>query len=211
MVDFAERSRRLGVEPETTADGRQRWWLHGATDDQQRDAVELGLVEVRRLHQMRRPLPIDETTDLAVRPFDPDRDVEGWLDVNNRAFAFHPDQGNWTVATLQGRMREPWFSLADFLVHDGPDGSVDGFCWTKVHRDHDPILGEIYVIGAAPERHGTGLGHALVVAGLDHLWATHRTPVGMLYVEADNDPAIRLYRKLGFEVHADDVAYEVAS
>jgi mycothiol synthase len=211
MVDSAERSRRLGVEPEITADGGRRWWLQGATAARQAAALELGLTEVRRLHQMRRPLPIDETTALTVRPFDPDRDVEPWLDVNNRAFAFHPDQGNWTASTLQERMREPWFALDDFLVHDGADGGIDGFCWTKVHRDHDPVLGEIYVIGAAPERHGTGLGRALVVAGLEHLWAAHRTPVGMLYVESDNEPALVLYRKLGFTVHADDVAYEEAS
>jgi mycothiol synthase len=108
-------------------------------------------------------------------------------------------------------MREPWFALDDFLVHDGPDGVIDGFCWTKVHRDQDPQLGEIYVIGAAPERHGTGLGRALVVAGLGHLWAGHRTPVAMLYVEADNEPALRLYLKLGFTVHADDIAYEATS
>jgi mycothiol synthase len=208
MVDSDERSRRLGVEPETTPDGRPRWWFHGITDDQARGAADLGLVEVRRLHQMRRPLPIDESTDLVVRAFDPDRDVSGWLDVNNRAFDFHPDQGGWTEATLEGRMAEPWFSLDDFLVHDGANDRLDGFCWTKVHGDHDPVLGEIYVIAAAPERHGTGLGRALVVAGLAHLWAAHRTPVGMLYVESDNAPALRLYRALGFAVHADDVAFE---
>jgi mycothiol synthase len=207
VAPSADITAALGVAPE---DGSERWWLRAANADTHERARGLGLVEVRRLHQMRRPLPLDEQPDLPVRPFDPDRDVEQWLDVNNRAFDFHPDQGGWTEATLRGRMAEPWFSLDDFLVHDGDDGRLDGFCWTKVHRDREPELGEIYVIAAAPERHGTGLGRRLVVAGLAHLWEEHHTPVGMLYVEADNAPALRLYRKLGFDVFSDDVAYEPA-
>ena len=31
--------------------------------------------------------------------------------------------------------------------------------------------------------------------------------VGMLYVESTNDPAVHLYRDLGFRVHATDRAY----
>ena len=48
--------------------------------------------------------------------------------------------------------------------------------------------------------HGLGLGRALTLAGLDHL-AGRASRVGMLYVEADNDAARALYDELGFTVH----------
>ena len=108
-------------------------------------------------------------------------------------------------------MAEPWFDLDDFRIAD-LDGTMAGFCWTKVHPETatEPRLGEIYVIAVAPARVGTGLGTALTVAGLDWLWTRRHTPVGMLYVESDNDRALATYRRLGFRIHSTDVAFEPA-
>lgn len=167
----------------------------------------------RLLHQMRRPLPLDHTSRagapaLAVRAFRPGRDDDGWLEINNRAFAWHPDQADWDHDRLTARLSEDWVDLDGFLVHDGDDGAIDGFCWTRVHpaTDVDVALGEIYVIAADPRRHGTGLGRALTVAGLDHL-ADRGLTVAMLYVEATNTAGLRLYERLGFTVHHSRAAY----
>jgi mycothiol synthase len=172
-----------------------------------------GLTRRRTLLQMRRALPVDDATragapPLAVRPFRPGTDIDGWLRTNNAAFAWHPDQGDWTADRLTGRLQEDWVDLEGFLVHDGADGTIDGFCWTKAHpaTSDDPAMGEIFVVAAHPGTHGTGLGRALTLAGLDHLAARGLT-TAMLYVEADNAPAVALYERLGFAVHHSDAGY----
>jgi mycothiol synthase len=208
VLDAPGISDALGVSAETT-DGTVRWWLRGRDPTLHETAARLGLAEVRRLHQMRVPLPLEEQSDLPVRAFRPGIDDEAWLATNNRAFVWHPDQSNWTVEDLQRRMAEPWFEAEGFLLLDGPDGSVAGFCWTKLHNKHTPVMGEIYVIGVDPDQQGRGLGRQLAIAGLGWQWDHHQPQVGMLYVEHDNAAAIHLYEELGFTIHHDDVAYEL--
>jgi mycothiol synthase len=195
--------------------GHVTYWVHGTEADPHADARAsgAGFVAERDLLQMRVPLPLadpprwpDGTT---VRTFRVGEDEAAWVPVNNRAFAGHPEQGAWTVEMLRAREREEWFDAEGFVLAFDDDG-LAGFCWTKVHPAQPPrepdALGEIYVIGADPSRHGRGLGRALTTAGLASL-AERGITVGMLYVDADNDAAVGLYRALGFVTHRTDRAY----
>lgn len=177
-------------------------------------AAAAGLAHHRDLLQLRRPLPVPADhparrrgASLQTRPFDPTAsggDRAAWIRANNRAFAHHPDQGHETDATLAARLDEPWFDPTGFLLVDDADrpGELAGSCWTKVHpaTADEPALGEIYVIGVDPSQQGSGLGAALVLAGLDHL-AGLGLSTALLFVEADNEPALALYHRLGFEPH----------
>jgi len=173
--------------------GHVHWWVYEPTEAHTRIADVVGLSPGRDLWQMRVPLPLAETTDLETRPFRPGHDEEAWLEVNNAAFHWHPEQGGWTVDDVRQREEEPWFDADGFLLHER-EGRLAGFCWTKRHLEPDE--GEIYVIAVHPDFAGQGLGRALTVAGLAHL--SRSTSTGMLYVDADNAPAVALYEDLGF-------------
>ncbi|HEY5026624.1 MAG TPA: mycothiol synthase [Acidimicrobiales bacterium] len=186
--------------------GHVHLWVPKPTPHTDAMAETCGLRRGRDLYQMRRPLPVDDDHPrIAVRPFRPGTDEAAWLAVNNRAFAAHPEQGGWSLDTILEREAEAWFDPEGLLLHER-DGRLAGSCWTKVHHDTEPPLGEIYVISVDPDFQGLGLGRDLVLAGLDHLSGQGIT-VGMLYVDADNAPAVHLYRKLGFTVDHTDRAY----
>jgi mycothiol synthase len=184
--------------------GHLHLWVFGVDDDADALARAAGFGPVRDLWQMTVPLPLSEAPawppGIQVRTFQPGRDEAEWLAVNNRAFASDPDQGEWSLATLQEREAEPWFDPSGFLLAVD-DAGIAGFCWTKVHEAAPPLvpepMGEIYVIGVDPDGQGAGLGRALAIGGLASL-AGRGLGTGMLFVDAANDPAVELYGALGF-------------
>jgi mycothiol synthase len=175
--------------------GHLTWWTD-ADDERSRDVAERsGLRLERSLHEMRVGLPLAARASVPTRPFTP-TDAGAWLRVNNRAFADHPEQGGWDRETLATRLGESWFDADGFRLYEH-DGVVAAFCWTKVHHEMSPPVGEIYVIGVDPELHGRGLGRELTLAGLDWM-SDHGLHEAMLYVDGANVAAHRVYERLGF-------------
>lgn len=196
----------------THGGGRLVLWQFDPTPADDAIATGAGFRATRDLLQMRVELPLATTArwpeGISVRAFEPGRDDSAWLDVNNRAFRNHPEQGGWIEATLARRLAEPWFDPSLFLVAFDATGLV-GFDWLKVHgaTGDEPRIGEIFVIGVDPRAQGSGLGRSLAVAGLERL-ANRGIGTGMLFVAAENTGALALYRSLGFTVHRVDRAYE---
>ncbi|CAN5157523.1 mycothiol synthase [soil metagenome] len=193
--------------------GHVHLWVYQPTPTHDEMARRVGLRQGRDLLQMRRPLPIElDSPNLALRPFRPGEDDQRWLELNNRAFDWHPEQGGWDAETLTARVQEPWFDANGFLLHER-DGRLAGFCWTKVHADegagheHLPRLGELYVVAVDPAFQGLGLGKALVIAGLHWLHRERNLNNAMLYVDATHQRAVGLYGRLGFRVDHVDRAY----
>jgi mycothiol synthase len=187
---------------------RVHYWVNRPDSDSDGRLAPLGLTPDRELLEMRVPLPLAAPRvgrPLEVRSFRPETDDLAWLRINNRAFADHPEQGGWDLGTLRDRQAEPWFDPAGFLIHE-IDGRMAGSCWTKVHDDTNPPMGEIYVISVDPDFQGRGLGRGLTVAGLEWL-AREGLTVGMLFTTASNVVAVKLYRSLGFVVHRTQRVY----
>lgn len=79
------------------------------------------------------------------------------------------------------------------FVERGDDGGVQG----AVTFSHVAEVADLNRVVVAPEHRGQGLGRRLVLAGL--AWASGRgAEQVMLEVDADNAPAIGLYRQVGF-------------
>src|SRR3954454_288709 len=207
---------------ETTDRTRLRLWAHGTGSGATDLARSMGFKRERVLWQMRRSLfaPVPAPTwppEVVVRTFVVGQDEQAWLEVNNRAFANHPDQGMWTLDDLMMREKEPWFDAGGFFLAEA-DGRLVGFQWTKVTGGEPPAeephshahaqepIGEVYVVGVDPSMQGKGLGPALTLRGLQHLRARGLSQC-MLYVDESNTNAIRTYERLGFSKWDVDVCF----
>jgi mycothiol synthase len=214
VVDPDHRRRGHGTSliTQLLAAGESQFWAHGDLPAAQALAASKHLQPSRTLLVLR--LEMDAAPDpervpdgVTIRAFEPD-DVDAIVRVNGRAFASHPEQGAMDRADFERRASSDWFDPAGLFVAvregGGRDDDVVGFHWTKVEDG----VGEVYVVGVDPSEQGSGLGTALTAKGLRHLHESGVRTVD-LYVEGDNDPALAVYRRLGFTEHARDVLYSV--
>ena len=215
----------LPTEPTGDDTERLRIWSHGEHPGALRLAAKFGLDRTRELWRMGRGLPgsaqnpafsgvepgeqenalpeVQLPEGVSIRPFRVGADEPAVIDVNHRAFSWHPEQGEMDQDELRAKQREDWFDSSGFLLAVDEQGELLGFHWTKIHPDRS---GEVYVIGVDPLRQGGGLGRALTIAGLQHLREVG-CPRVILYVEADNAAAVRVYERLGFRRWDTDVQF----
>lgn len=198
----------LGTEPTSLA-----VWAHGDHPASRVLLSRAGFEPVRTLLQLRMPLagsPAEQATAsaFAIRAFRRGQDESAWVELNARVFASHPEQGRITLDDLAAREAEPWFDADDFLMAWDGDRLV-AYNWLKVESDDDEseeMIGEIYVIGVDSADAGRGLGRILMIAGLGRL-RERGCAIAALYVDAENEGAVRLYRSLGFTDFTIDVQY----
>lgn len=224
VVDPQFRGQQIGTQLVQAAmkkvhDARLRLWAHGELNSAYALAKKLGFSKSRELWQMRRSLhaelpKLELPTGTTIRSFKVGTDEKAWLELNAQVFAQHPEQGRLTDEDLAIRMNEHWFNPAGFLVSENDRGELTGFHWTKVHgtsqsdlKHGHPNIGEIYVLGVAPNMRSTGLGKALAIAGLEYLRSASLA-AAMLYVDRQNESAIKLYESIGFGHWDTDVMFQ---
>lgn len=184
-------------------------WAHGDTPGSRALAERFGFERARTLLQLRAPVrprsdaDIGAGADPGFRAFRPGTDDAAWLRLNARAFASHPEQGALGQADLDARIAEPWFDPGSLLLLER-DGVLLGSCWLKVEDG----IGEFYAVAVSPDAQGQGLGGLLVDRGLARL-AELGVGTASLYVEGDNERALRLYRSRGFADFTVDVQWRL--
>jgi mycothiol synthase len=184
-------------------------WAYNDSQTTARIAEGFGFRPSRRLLHLHRHIveapQAEEPAGVRVRAFRPGDDDADWVALNNRIFSGHPENGRWTVDDLRARMAQPWFEPADFLIVEVA-GRPAGFCWLKVEDRDEVRVGEIYVIGTAPEHRGSGLGKYLLARGLARLSEREAT-LAAIYVDQSNSAAVSLYERANFHYHHVDVCY----
>ena len=196
-------------------------WLRGATAADLATAADAGFRVQRRLHVLGTALgvtvdafaatanrAIGRTTDAAVtvpdglqlRTFDPDAAADDDAVVALLAAAY-PERHVWHGSDFAALRASDWFRADDLLMLESADGLL-GIHWMKRRGDG---VGEVYNLALAPEAQGRGLGGLLLDAGLAHLADIGIQEV-ILWVDAENPPALALYRTRGFTPRWDDVS-----
>ncbi len=194
-----------------------RVWAHGDHPAAARLAQRHAMTRARELLVMRAESARQEWSEprlpegVRLRTFVPGRDERAMVEVNARAFHWHPEQAAFDVTQLTEAEREDWFDPDGFFLAENAEGELVGFHWTKIHpanphRFGGTPVGEVYVVGVDPAAQGGGLGRALTLAGLRYLRGRGLDQV-ILYVEGDNAPAVAVYRALGFDTVETDVQY----
>lgn len=169
-------------------------------------ATATGLREIRSVLRLEGPIasasPPSLPSSLSVRPFAPG-DETAMLAVNAAAFSDHPINADWTLPDITDRMARDWWDPDGvFIAWDGKQAA--GLCWTKAHAGG---LGEIYLIGVAPEWQGRGVGKHLAWRGLRYLSERHGAITGLVYTEGGTGSGLGLYEALGFEVVAEAICF----
>ena len=200
-----------------------RLWVHGEQEAAHNLASTFNFEKIRTVLQMSKPLTdiqplptIDK--EIIIRSFLPGIDSDAWLELNNKVFKDHPEQGGWQLSDLNHRLSEEWFDEKGFFIVE-KNKQVIASTWTKVHgahsHDHDgdashahPAIGEIYITAVDPEYAGLGIGKALTITALNYL-KYQGLMDAMLYVDFDNKAALSLYNSLGFKESSKDILYRL--
>ncbi|HSJ72544.1 MAG TPA: GNAT family N-acetyltransferase [Acidimicrobiia bacterium] len=167
--------------------------------------TDLGLKRIRRLLHMVVPLPVTlEYRSSVIRAYRAE-DIGAILDIHRAAFEGHREVASLDREGFEEIARSPWFDDAGIVVATD-DGTVTGFCWTKVHPNGD---GEIYRIAVDPGHHGEGFGRSLLGAGLDLLSGRSDVTRGTLWVDDANVKAVELYESVGMVTEAENLEFEL--
>lgn len=114
-------------------------------------------------------------------------------EIDSSVFPSLADRNGCTYLMNEIRRKQGFLPAATWLIHsetEGPCGTVQGI------RDRFG-LGAIQNLGVLPAHRGRGLGATLLLKALEGFRASG-LDCAYLEVTAQNDGAVRLYRKLGF-------------
>lgn len=182
-------------------------WMRGIDAQDVAQVSACGFVVRRRLGVLGRSVTeprtaADVPAGFSIRGYLPDEDDPAVVEVLVAAYD-GTDDGGWELEEFSDRRRLPWFRSQDLLLGVDDEGSVSGLHWLKRRGDD---TGEVYNLAVHPRAQGTGLGQALLEAGLRHLADVGCSEV-ILWVDLANERAVRLYRGMGFTVRWEDVAF----
>jgi mycothiol synthase len=208
LARLVDEARRLGVE-------RLDAWAHHPDPAATGLAASYGMRPTRHLWQMamlldrmaerhRRPAAV---AGVRLRTYVAD-DAEALATVVRDAFPEHPENADFGTADIEALARLDWFDPSTILLaEDEAAGELLAVHWMKLEPDSD--AGEVYLLAVSPRAQGRGLGRAMLLAGLEQM-RQRAVRLAYLYVDAENEAAIELYREAGFRHEHLDTCYSLS-
>ena len=154
--------------------------------------------EQRVLYQWRVALVAEPEPGPRFRPFHP-ADFDAILALNQRSFAWHPEQGRWSPQDLEAVISADRFDPEDLMVYEH-EGRIVAFfhAWLADEPVSDCAHLEVFAIDS--DVTGRGLGSQLSGAIASHV--LHRgVNIIVTYTEATNLPVNLILLRWGGVIH----------
>jgi ribosomal protein S18 acetylase RimI-like enzyme len=159
-------------------------------------------------------LPLRETPDIAITPWGEERQqetarliaaaYEGHIDSQvNDQYCSPAGASRFLMNIVQYPGCGAFFAPASYAAADPKTGALCGISLASLIAAD---VGHITQVCVAPSHKGTGLGYELMRRSVLAL-AAHGCRSVSLTVTAANEPALRLYQRMGFEHRHDFTAY----
>lgn len=131
-----------------------------------------------------------------------------YKEIRLRALQDSPDAFGGTYEVSRTYSDEAWqgrlsgaAELTDFPMFAVVEGKIVGLAWVKIESP-ETAEAHLYQMWVDPDARGLGVGQALMMAGIS--WATQQGIEQLvLDVTIGNEPARRLYERLGFQPVGD--------
>ena len=204
LRDSVERAKETGVRVvhfQTALDAH----------DDRRLLESEGFEKIKEFWQMRwegsELPPLRLRSGFRLKSFELDKDEAMLTELQNTAFGenwgFSPNTVDQIAARVRVKISPPEGVI---FIMDGE--SAAAYNWTQRIQNAYGHVGFVAMTGVHPSYRGSGLGTAIVVAGMKHLLSKGVDAVE-LEVDAENTPARELYLKLGYHRVHQSVWYEL--
>jgi mycothiol synthase len=117
--------------------------------------------------------------------------------VQNKVFDGHWGFSKNSPDEVLARLDLPVTGPENVLFIESDEGDVAAYVWTALEWENDRSVGYIWMTGVVPEFRQSGLGKAVVHAGIKRLFASGAAEIH-LEVIAENRPAVAIYEAMGF-------------
>jgi mycothiol synthase len=141
--------------------------------------------------------------DVVARAFGEWLPLQTFVDLINAAFADHPSPLSWSLAQIEFAHGRPDFDPTTIMLVSSNDRPAEPVAFARIAvgppaEGELAPAGEIRLVGVLPQWRGRGLGRELLRWGVAQLRARGAGRI-QLSVEAENELALGLYRRTGFE------------
>lgn len=144
--------------------------------------------------------------EYSIENLDDAADISTLTDIQNVSFGNHWGFCPNTEEEIRARIKITNPNSEGILFIKNSEEIV-GYNWTIFANKDGRATGWISMTGVAPAYRGLGLGKLVVTLGMDYLFNKGANSIE-LEVDSSNEPALSLYKSLGFEKQSETIWFQ---